>query len=145
MTLSAEERMLVDILRNWQRSEDAAVALSASVMEQTGSHLIRLVAEIIQSDSLLHHRIQQMILDGIERRESLNPPDEEWDAVWKGLAKAVAIEDRFIELSESSLQAVRARGDSAQEFLLAYLEMEERKHRLLLENLKKLRHKAAQN
>lgn len=139
MNLTAEDKLLLEIVRRWQRAENTAVGLSARVMEQTSNPLMRLVAEIIQSDSLLHHRVQQMIIDDIEHNNVLEPSDDEFESVWGDLTDAIQIEDRFIEWGEKSVDNLKARGNRIQAFLLTYLLAAERQHKDLLEALKKLR------
>jgi len=139
MTTTAEDNLLLEILHRWQRAENTAVGLSARVMERTANPLIRIVAEIIQSDSLLHHRVQQMLVDDIERGNLFEPGDEEFEKVWQDLTNAIEIEDKFIDWGERSLETLKARGNRLQVFLLSYLLEAERQHKSVLESLKKLR------
>ena len=139
MDLTADEKVLLEILRRWQKAENAAVGLSAKVIEGAANPLIRLVAEIVQGDSLLHHRVQQMLIDDIERKTISEPGDEEFEKVWVDLTDAIQIEDKFIDWGEKALDALKASGNRLQVFLLTYLLQAERQHKSMLENLKKLR------
>ena len=139
MDLTADEKVLLEILRRWQKAENAAVGLSAKVIEGAANPLIRLVAEIVQGDSLLHHRVQQMLIDDIERKTISEPGDEEFEKVWVDLTDAIQIEDKFIDWGEKALDSLKASGNRLQVFLLTYLLEAERQHKSMLEGLKKLR------
>lgn len=139
MDLTADDKVLLEILRRWQRAENAAVALSAKVTEEAQNPLIRLVAEIVQRDSLLHHRVEQMLIDDLERDSISRPSEEDFDKVWAKLTEAVNIEDRFIEWGEKALENEKARGNELPVFLLNYLLTAEKMHKIMLEDLKKLR------
>ena len=55
------QESLVANMKAWQRIEDASVASTGSVMEETENPIVRLVMEIIQRDSQMHHRVQEWI------------------------------------------------------------------------------------
>ena len=59
---------LVTEMKSWQKIENASVASTGKVIEQTENPIIRLVMEIIQSDSQMHHRVQQFIADTLEKQ-----------------------------------------------------------------------------
>lgn len=139
MDLTADAKVLLEILHRWQKAENAAVGLSAKVTEEASNPLIRLVAEIIQRDSLLHHRVQQMLIDDIERGTITEPGDEEFEKVWIDLTNAIQIEDKFIDWGEKALESLKVSGNRLQVFLLTYLLSAEQQHKSMLENLKKLR------
>ena len=62
---------LTGTLRHWQEIEDATVAHTTAVMERTQNPLIRLVMEIIRQDSATHKKVQQVILDSLEKHGRL--------------------------------------------------------------------------
>ena len=56
---------VVSTLRQWQGLERQALSDTAEIMEGTKSPLLRLMMEIIRHDSLMHHRVQQFLVDSL--------------------------------------------------------------------------------
>ena len=75
---------LVNNMKRWQKIEDAAIASTSQIIEKTENPLIRLVAEIIQHDSLMHHRVQELIVSGIEHKAISLSPDVPWFCLRQG-------------------------------------------------------------
>jgi uncharacterized tellurite resistance protein B-like protein len=122
---------LVAILRKWQGIEDGSVALTAQVLAKTKNPLIRLVMEIIQQDSVMHKKVQQAILDSLEKQAfSLQP--EELAEIWDMIEKHDAAEKEAIRLAE---QAKASCPLVVQRQLLDYLIEDEKKHDRLMGNL----------
>ena len=55
-------------MKKWQKIENASVASTGNVIEKTDNPVVRQIMEIIQMDSQMHHRIQQLIIDSFERQ-----------------------------------------------------------------------------
>lgn len=134
--MSTKEKLekLVDNMKRWQRIENAAVAQTSKIMEETEHPLIRLVAEIIQRDSNIHHRVQQAIIDSIER-ENINVFYDDLEKIWDSVEKHILIEKKTIELARGSLAALEGTKHPVQQYLLAYLLHDEQKHDKLLSDL----------
>ena len=49
---------LIETMKRWQKVEDASLASTGRVIEKTDNSIVRIVMEIIQRDSAMHHRIQ---------------------------------------------------------------------------------------
>lgn len=127
---------IVGTMERWQRVEDASVASTGRVIEKTRNPLIRLVMEIIQRDSQMHHRVQGMIADSLSvptRTIKLTP--EELGEVWDIIEKHIEIEQRTIELAKEALGAIQGKQLLVQEYLLNYLLIDEEKHNAILEKL----------
>jgi len=137
MTKTAEQTMLLDILTKWQTSENASVGLCATVLERATDPVLRLAAETIQRDSLNHHRIQQFIIDRYSsgKHPGLSPDD--LDRVFDLLERAVNLEDKFIDLGTSCLKSIEGTPLRVEELLVNYLILEERKHKFLLDGLRR--------
>jgi hypothetical protein len=127
-------------MRHWQKIENAAVTQTAKIMEQTEHPLIRAVAEIIQNDSRMHYRIQQLIIDSLER-EALPVLTDELEQVWSAIEHHIAIERKTIEMAEASLADVKGTHNVAQQYLLSYLLADEQKHDKLLADLDLIKRK----
>ena len=140
--MSTKEKLekLVDNMKRWQRIENAAVTQTSKIMEETSHPLIRLVAEIIQRDSSIHHRVQQAIVDSIER-ENINVFYDDLAKVWDSVEKHILIEKKTIELAKSSLDALEGTKNPVQQYLLNYLLADEQKHDKLLSDLELIKKK----
>ncbi len=128
--MSAIEEM-VDVLREWQALERKAMNDTAEVMERTSSPLIRIVMEIIRHDSLMHHRVEQFLIDSVTK-EAVTVTRDDIVEVWDRLEEHDRAERRTIELAE----ALRKKAWSpVHKLLLDYLLREEGKHDSLIAQL----------
>lgn len=122
---------LREILKSWQALENATVAHTTEVIGKTKNPLIQLVMEIIRRDSEMHHRVQQVLLDSIDRQAfSLTP--EELGEIWDMVEKHAEMEKQTIELAEKARRNCRL---FVQRHLLTYLIEDEKKHDRLLGQL----------
>jgi hypothetical protein len=122
---------LVATLRKWQGVEDGSVALTAQVLAKTKNPLIRLVMEIIQQDSVMHKKVQQAILDSLEK-EAFSLQPEELAEIWDMIEKHDAAEKEAIRLAEEAKASCPL---VVQRQLLDYLIEDEKKHDRLMANL----------
>jgi rubrerythrin len=128
------EQNLVQKLRQWQSVEDEAMQMTREIQIRTENPLIRLVMEIIAHDSAMHRRVQQFIIDSIEKKPALQLED---------LEDFRDIIDKHIERERSAI----AMAEKAKEgidlfvprYLFSYLLEDERKHDLLLERFEEIR------
>ena len=134
--LSKKERQekLIEAMHAWQKIENAAVAQTARVIEQTENPLIRLLMEGIQQDSNLHHRIQQLVIDSLTRGATA-VSIHDIEKVWSSIEKHIEIEKRTVELAEESLALLDHDREGYQKYLLTWLLEDEKKHDKLLEDL----------
>lgn len=133
-TKEAQEK-LADTMRQWQKVENASIAGTAKVIEESDNTLLRLIMEIIMRDSQMHYRIQGLILDSLERQAlSLSP--EDLGRVWDKIEGHVKLEKRTVELAKEALEATADRkGLLLQRYLLSYLLRDEEKHNSVLAEL----------
>jgi rubrerythrin len=139
MTQKAVENLteLVSTLTRWQEIESAAIAQTTAVMEKTRNPLIRLVMEIIRQDSAMHRRVQQVILDSLEK-EAFSLTPEELGDVWEMIEKHASMEKETIALAEKARRNCRL---FVQRHLLTYLIEDEQKHDRLLTQLEDFKRK----
>ena len=128
-TTQSEE--LVTILKNWQALENATIKHTTEVIAKTKNPLIQLLMEIIRGDSHMHHRVQQVLLDGIEKQAFSLTPEELAD-IWEMIEKHAEMEKETIQLAEKALSRSRL---FVQRHLLTYLIEDEKKHDRLLGQL----------
>jgi hypothetical protein len=122
---------LVSVLRRWQEIEDASVAGCSEVMEKTQNPLIRLVMEIIRQDSVMHKKVQQVMIDSLEKQAiSLTP--EELGTIWESIERHAEMEKETIALAEKARRNCRL---FVLKHLLTYLLDDEQKHDRLLSQL----------
>jgi hypothetical protein len=128
------QEQIIKNMQDWKKIENASVASTGKVIEKTENPIVLLIMEIIQRDSQMHYRIQDLIIDSLERSAvSLAP--EELGEVWEMIEKHIDLEKKTIELAKDSLEALRGRKMVIQEYLLDYLRIDEEKHNAVLETL----------
>jgi len=139
MSLKDAQRKLGQIMERWQKIEDSSVASTGKIIEKTDNPIVRLVMEIIQRDSQMHHRVQQLIADSQKNKALALRPDELGE-VWEMIEQHVKLEKATIKLAKESLAAIgRAKGMVVQAYLLEYLLKDEKKHDALLKDLAKIK------
>jgi hypothetical protein len=124
------QEKLATTMRQWQKIEDTSVESTGRVIESTNNPLIKLVMEIIQSDSKMHYRVQGMIIKSMEEPVSLTPDD--MTEVWEGIEKHLKLEKQMVAHVEQTLNEVKSRKMMIPEYLLNYLYTDEIKHNSLL-------------
>ncbi len=122
---------MVDVLRSWQELERKAMSDTAEIMEKTGSPLIRIVMEIIRHDSLMHHRVQQFLIDSVAK-DAVTVTREDIASVWDAIEAHDRAEQRTIRMAED----LRGKAWSPiHKLLLDYLLRDESKHDALIAQL----------
>jgi rubrerythrin len=122
---------MVDVLRQWQGLERQAMNDTAEIMEKTTSPLIRVLMEIIRHDSLMHHRVQQFLIDSVTR-DSVTVTREDIAEVWDKLEAHDKKERKTIQMAE---ELRKKAWTPDHKLLLDYLLKDEGKHDSLLQQL----------
>ena len=134
MSTKEVQELIVDNMKRWQKIENASVASTGAVMERTENPIVRLVMEIIQRDSQMHFRIQELIADSLTTKTMTLSPDDLAD-VWDMIEKHIKLEVKTVELANEALGALKGKKMVVQEYLLDYLLIDEEKHNKILNNL----------
>ena len=135
LTKKAIQKSLVENMRTWQKVENSSVASTGRVMEKTENPIVRLVMEIIQRDSQMHHRVQEWIADSLTGKPVSLTPDEV-GAVWEMVETHIELERRTLRLAEDALASIKGdKGMLVQAYLLEYLLRDEHKHNAMLDQL----------
>ncbi|UCF91315.1 MAG: hypothetical protein JSW39_24060 [Desulfobacterales bacterium] len=135
MSVKEKQEKLVKTMKTWQQLENKAVEQTAKIMGEAKHPLIRLVMEIIQRDSNMHHRVQQMIIDATENAFVEISPDD-LVGVWDSIENHIKIEKKTIELAQNSLDALEGTSKTMiQQYLTTYLLTDEEKHDRMLADL----------
>jgi hypothetical protein len=122
---------LLDTMKHWQGVEEKAMAQCSTIMGKTENPLIRLIMEIVRQDSAMHKRVQQVIIDSLEKEAFTLTPEELGD-VWDLIEEHAALEKETIELADKAQRNCRL---FIQRFLVDYLVQDEQKHDRLLAQL----------
>jgi hypothetical protein len=134
MSTKEIQEQIVDNMRRWQKIENGAVASTGMVIEKTENPIVRLVMEIIQRDSQMHYRVQELIAESLTTRTMTLTPEELGD-VWDLVEKHIELEKKTIEMAEEALGAIRGKKMVVQEYLLEYLLEDENKHNHILDSM----------
>ena len=122
----------------WHKIENASVASTGRIIEKTENPIIRLVMEIIQRDSQMHHRIQEFIADSVSTKTVSLTPEELGD-VWGLIEQHIELEKKTVALAQQSLAALKGTKMVVQEYLLHYLLEDENKHNNLLKQMETIK------
>ncbi len=132
------QKNLATTMREWQRIEDASVTSTGRIIEKTDNELIRMVMEIIQHDSKMHYRVQELIASSVEKKSvSLNP--DELGEVWGSIRKHIKMERDMVKTVRETLEQLKGRKMLVQEYLLNYLKADEVKHDYMLATLEEVK------
>jgi len=134
MSTKEKQAKLVETLNAWQKIESRSIAQCGEIAERTANPVIQLVMEIIRRDSAMHHKVQQFVIDAVEK-EAVSLTVEELEAVWDAIETHIAAERETERLIADARKALSGTKDVVQQYLLAYLAVDEKKHDELLEGL----------
>ena len=134
MSTKELQEQIVANMRRWQFVEDATCIQMSEIISKTKNPLIRLVMEIIRSDSQNHHRVQELIVNTLQSSTVSFSPDE-FVEVWDLIDRHIKMEKKAESLAEESLQSIEGKKMVVQEYLLKYLMEDEAKHDRMLENM----------
>ncbi len=135
MELNNAESNLVNILKTWQKLEDASVQSTTEIIKSTRNPFVQIIMEIIRQDSVMHRRVQQLILDSLQVKE-LSIDEEEINTLWSKIEEHDEMERKVIELAKQSKDEARS---PLVIYLLDYLLTDEQKHDNLLTQLQNLK------
>ncbi len=138
MSTKEIHEQLANSMRHWQKIEDRSVESTGQVIAKTENPLIRLVMEIVQRDSQMHHRVQQFIIDTIENKP-VNLTPEEMGSISEMIDNHLKIEEQMVELVDKALADVKDKKMIVQEYLLNFLIEDEKKHAAMLHALDKVK------
>jgi hypothetical protein len=126
---------MIASLREWQAIERQAMDQTADIMEKTSNPFIRVIMEIIRQDSLMHHRVQQIIIDSLTK-EAVSLTPEEIGEIWDKIEEHDETEKHVVQIAED----LKAKAwTPVHKQLLDYLLTDEKKHDTLLEQLGELK------
>ena len=122
---------MVSTLQEWQAIERQSMSDTAEIMEKTNNPLVRILMEIIRHDSLMHHRVQQFLIDSVTVADVAVTREDVAD-IWEMIEAHDANERKTIELAK---QLQEKAWTPVHKQLLDYLIVDETKHDHLLVQL----------
>lgn len=139
-TMKETQEQIVSSMREWQKIENQGIVSTSQIIEQSKNPLVRLIMEIIQRDSQMHYRVQDLVADSLESKiVELNV--EEMALLSEMIEKHLELELRTIQLAQGALEKIKGRGMAIQTYLIEYLLKDEEKHAEILQNLSGIRGK----
>ena len=138
MSTKETQEKIIDNMHRWQKIENASVASTGEVINKTDNPIIRLVMEIIQRDSQMHFRVQDLIAESLGTKTISLSPDELLK-VWDLIEKHIKLEEKTVELAMEAKKALEGKKMVVQEYLIDYLLIDEEKHNKILETLETIK------
>ena len=138
MSTKELQEKLVEQMKTWQKIEDTSVASTSKVIDKANNPLIKLVMEIIKKDSQTHHKVQQFVVDSIEKEAVTLTPEDMGD-VWGSIEEHIKIEKKMVGNVIEALEALKGKKMVVQEYLLNYMKIDEAKHDEMLDALNKVK------
>jgi hypothetical protein len=126
-------------LRKWQAIERVSMEQTAKIMEETRNPYVRMIMEVIRHDSLMHHRVQQLLIDSIVY-EDIPLSHDDLAAIWKSIEAHDEAEKEVIAIAEGLLETA---WQPIHKALLSYLLTDEKKHDEVLEQLNEIKKELA--
>jgi hypothetical protein len=126
---------LVATMKQWQTIEDDSIKSTTEIIKKSENPLVHLVMEIIRQDSVMHRRVQQLIIDHFEKKPITINPDE-LASFWDMVEEHDEMEKKTIKLAEQALENTNSQ---LAKYLLEYLLTDEKKHDSLLEEMEKIK------
>ena len=98
---SGPERVekIVKVLKNWQKLERQAMDDTAAIIEESDNPLVRMIMSIIRHDSLMHHRVQQFLIDSITDADVPVSRDDLAN-IWDRIEQHDRLEKKTIAMAE---------------------------------------------
>ena len=125
-------------MQTWQKIEDAAINNTAEVISKTDNPVIKLVMEIIQSDSRTHRKVQEFV-ESTFTEQAVNLSTEDLATVWEVIEKHNDTEKKMLGNVNEALESLKGKKMIVQEYFLNYLKQDEQKHNDLLAALEKVK------
>ena len=125
----------VNTLRRWQGIERESMNMTAEIMEETDNPLVRMIMEIIRHDSLMHHRVQQFLIDSVTY-ENVTVTREDLAKIWEKIEQHDKMEKATLVLAEELMETAWS---PIHKQLLDYLLRDEKKHDHILDQLNQIK------
>lgn len=134
---SGPERIekMAKVLKSWQKLECKAMDDTAAIIEESNSALVRMIMSIIRHDSLMHHRVQQFLIDSITEADVPVSRDDLAN-IWDSIEQHDRLEEKAITMAEELRDEAWS---PIHKQLLDYLLEDEKKHDRLIDQLREVK------
>ncbi len=126
---------LVKIMKKWQAIEDESVKSTTEIAQSTDNPIIKQIMDIIRQDSAMHRRVQQLIIDSLEKQAFRLTP-EELGEIWDKVENHIELEKDTIKLAD---EARKNSNTLLHRYFIRYLLADEQKHDHILEWLEDIK------
>ena len=110
------QEKLIHNMERWQKVEKKAVEYTGEVVKKTPNPIVKHILTIIQRDSEMHHRTQQLIVDLMQGTIQMTP--DEVAETWDMIEKHIETEHQAIELAREAKQLLLDRQLPGPEYLV---------------------------
>jgi hypothetical protein len=139
MSMKESQEKIVANMKSWQRVEKLSIGSTGKIIETSDNPVVCLIMEMIQRDSQMHFRVQELIKNSLVK-EALTLSPDELAVVWDKIEDHIKLEKETIALAKQSLEETKkSKGMLVQNYLLEYLLKDEEKHDAVLANLEKIK------
>ena len=126
---------MVQLLQNWQKLEHKAIDDTAAIIEESDNPLVQMTMSIIRHDSLMHHRVQQFLIDSVTEQD-VPVSREDLANIWEKIEEHDRLEKKTIEMATELRDQAWS---PVHKHLLTYLLEDEQKHEGLLAQLQEVK------
>jgi hypothetical protein len=126
---------MVNLLKNWQKLERKGIDDTAEIIEETKNPLVRMIMSIIRHDSLMHHRVQQFLIDSVTEAD-VPLSREDLAQIWDKVEQHDRLEKKTVEMAEELREQAWS---PVHKQLLSYLLEDEKKHTGLMAQLQEVK------
>jgi hypothetical protein len=126
---------MVKLLKNWQKLERKGIDDTAEIIEETKNPLVRMIMSIIRHDSLMHHRVQQFLIDSVTEAD-VPLSREDLAQIWDKVEQHDRLEKKTVEMAEELREQAWS---PVHKQLLGYLLEDEKKHTGLMAQLQEVK------
>lgn len=138
MDMKELQQQILTGMKRWERIEDASLVSTSTIIAKTENPFVRLVMEIIQRDTQMHHNIQEWIAQSIADNAAILTYDD-LSQVWELIQKHIELERQMVDMVKGMIAAVQGKRMVMQEYLFNFLLTDENKHADLLKRLEQIK------
>ncbi|MBD3233790.1 MAG: hypothetical protein GF315_08715 [candidate division Zixibacteria bacterium] len=129
------QKKLLKVMKEWQDIEDQSVKSTTEIASKTDNPIVKQVMDIIRQDSAMHRKVQQLIIDSLEK-QAFHLQPEELGEIWDMVEKHIELEKETIRMAE---EARKNSNQILHRYLLGYLLTDEQKHNRILEQMEDIK------
>jgi len=122
---------MIKVLREWQAIERRSMNDMSEIIEQSRNPLVRMIMTIIQHDSLMHHQVEQFLVDSLTEQDVPLSRDDLAE-IWEKIEEHDKLEKKTIDLARKLRDEAWS---PIHRQLLDYLLTDEQKHDSLIAQL----------